>query len=235
MPTKSTTGTEVALRDDKQLRSTGDKLMAKASSMLVTSQATYQEAGDFLREIASAIKIVEDKFDPELKQLRAATKNLTAVRDEILAKPRNAEQMVKAAMAKFAARMREQREREAEVARAKAQREADDRYRQELADAKAAKDKERLVELKEQGPAPVPVEVKRATPITEGITTRQQWRARVVDMGELIKAAAAGRVPVDLLLPNMPSLNKLAREQKKAMAIPGVEAEAEEIVGASAY
>lgn len=81
---------------------------------------------------------------------------------------------------------------------------------------------------------PPPVYVEKETPKIEGVSYREQWRAEVTDMALLAKAAGANLALVNLLLPNMPALNQMARAMKSAMSIPGVMAVSEKIVSAKA-
>ena len=63
-----------------------------------------------------------------------------------------------------------------------------------------------------------------AAPVTlpPGVTTRETWSAEVTDLGALVRAVAAGEVPLDAVLPFLPFLNGLARTERGAMAVPGV-------------
>ena len=56
-----------------------------------------------------------------------------------------------------------------------------------------------------------------------GISERKTLSARVTSMRALIVYVAANPQWTELLLPNMPSLNALARSMRKEMRVPGVE------------
>lgn len=66
----------------------------------------------------------------------------------------------------------------------------------------------------------VPVKV----PKVEGLSTRTLWSAEVTDLMALVKAVAAGKVPIEALQPNMTVLNTLAVAARSTLAIPGVKA-----------
>jgi hypothetical protein len=78
-----------------------------------------------------------------------------------------------------------------------------------------------------------PIEVEAITVAPEvatvaGVSARIAYHAEVFDT--LALARYAGQCPEKgLVLPNMPMLNSLAREQKDAFAIPGVRAIAETV------
>lgn len=72
--------------------------------------------------------------------------------------------------------------------------------------------------------APAPVFIPKTTPGGYGQFTRKVWNAEVVDMLVLVKAVAAGQVPIQALQADKVFLNSQARSLKGAMAYPGVRA-----------
>jgi hypothetical protein len=59
------------------------------------------------------------------------------------------------------------------------------------------------------------------------LSTRVTFKAVVLDKLELVKAVAAGIVPLNALDANMPFLNNQARAMRQTMAYPGVKVEEE--------
>jgi hypothetical protein len=55
-----------------------------------------------------------------------------------------------------------------------------------------------------------------------GISKRSNWKARVTDLKALAKAVAAGKVPVDYILPNQAKLDARAKADQSTMCVPGV-------------
>lgn len=151
---------------------------------------------------------------------------------------------------------REERERiEAEarnVAR-KAKEEAD-RIAKEAADAAAAGDAAKAEELQHQATAAVeagaaeaqsialaaelvtaaPVPVATAAPKVSGLSTRQNWKARLIDKMALIQFIAAHPEHQHLIDVNQSAINQLAKAQKDAMNLPGVEAYPDAVMSARA-
>lgn len=80
--------------------------------------------------------------------------------------------------------------------------------------------------------APVPVQQERQK--IAGEATRELWHAEVDDIVALARAVADGKVSPENLLPNMPVLNQQARALKGSLAIPGVRAVSERVLGARA-
>lgn len=73
---------------------------------------------------------------------------------------------------------------------------------------------------------PVAVAPAPAAPTTPGVSLVTRWSAEVVDFAALVRAVAAGDVPLDALQPNSTWLSERAREQREAFAMPGVVARA---------
>ena len=57
---------------------------------------------------------------------------------------------------------------------------------------------------------------------------RSAWCAVVDDLTALVKAVAEGRVPPEAVMPCMPALNRMARQQKAFFSVPGVSVEVKE-------
>ena len=55
-----------------------------------------------------------------------------------------------------------------------------------------------------------------------GVTTRDLWQAEVVDFMALVKAVAAGKASPEYLMPNMNTINAVARSTKGKITIQGV-------------
>jgi hypothetical protein len=74
---------------------------------------------------------------------------------------------------------------------------------------------------------PAPVKVAEVAPTYEkaaGVSTRENWSAKVTDLKALCKAIGEGNAPIQAVQANMPFLNSIARSGKSTMDIPGVEA-----------
>lgn len=63
-----------------------------------------------------------------------------------------------------------------------------------------------------------------------GVSMRDNWRARVIDLRKLCAAVAKGLVAETYVLPNESALNKRAQAEKFTMNIPGVMAHNEPVV-----
>ena len=203
------------------------ELMARAEAYTIATAEEYQASGELLRDIKTRQKAVAGTRTDITKPMDVAKKTVMDLFKPISERLIAAEQTIKAAMLIFTraeeARQREeqaQRDRIAEV----------ERKRLEVRAAKAREDgnAEKAAVLEEtatQVAAPVEAPTKAA-----GAHTVTTWHAEVDDLGALVKFAASGGGVY--LLPDMKSLNELARVLKGNMNIPGVRAVSETAVAA---
>lgn len=165
---------------------------------------------------------------------------------------RKAEEARRAAE-EVARKERERIEAEAREAQRVAQEEAD-RIAKEAAAAAAAGDAAKAEQLQAQAQETVaagaqlaqdiamtaelvtaaPVPIASAAPKVSGLSTRKNWKARCTDKMALIRFVAAHPEHQHLLEVNQSALNQLAKAQKDAMRIEGVEAYPDEVMSARA-
>ena len=69
-----------------------------------------------------------------------------------------------------------------------------------------------------------PVIATRVDKAEQSTSSRENWSAEVVDLMELVKAVAAGKVSINAIEPSATWLNGQARLEKAKLAIPGVQA-----------
>ncbi len=180
----------------------------------------------------------------EIRALFAAPKDhYTAIQkrvaSDMLTYTREQEQIRRAAQLKANEAARIERERlmreaaataakaqaKAEELRIEAQAEADAQRRADLERraaetvAKAEAKAEEKQALADMVVAPV---VETTVPVAPGISTREDWKAEVTDLGALITAVAHGGAPMHILAPVPAELNKLARAYRDTQSIPGV-------------
>jgi uncharacterized coiled-coil DUF342 family protein len=108
--------------------------------------------------------------------------------------------------------------------------EAEDLARKELEKAERARikaiekgDVEKVAKLEEKvaGIASA-VSSAPAVPQAKGFYITEIWTANVVDLMALVKAVAAGKQPIELLLPNQGALDDMAKAHTTNLAVPGV-------------
>lgn len=119
----------------------------------------------------------------------------------------------------------EARAREAEEL-ARLQRTAEDTGDVETADALA----EQVSQLEEAAQEAkveaetIPTPIAKPLPKLNGVTARENWSAEVTDLMTLVRAVAAGTVPLRAIQPDMTFLGQQARSLKSDLNYPGVRA-----------
>lgn len=200
-----------------------------------------------------AVKAVNDLFRSPKEFLASAE---TALKGAMITYDREQQRKADEARREAERVAREERlriENEAREAARVAQEEAD-RIAKEAAEAAAAGDAAKAAELQQQahetaaaGAAQAetiameaemvtvaPVPVATAAPKVAGLSTRHNWKARLTDKMALIRFIAEHPEHQHLLDVNQSSLNQLAKAQKDAMKLPGVEAYTDAVMSARA-
>mgnify|MGYP001572389622 CR=1 FL=1 len=239
----------------QQVESHGLALLDQARALAVVDTESYQRAGLlrqgiklYLKEVAEIcdpmIEVTRKARDAALKQKKDLEGPALEVDKTLMGRMVNHDQAQKARAREAELAVQRERERLEAEARATAEGErqrlealAEEQAVAEALEAEAKGDTEAAARILATPPAPVVVvpdpiflpspqiEVPRA----EGISTREVWSAKIVNLPALVAAVAAGHQPVVLLLGNQVALNQMARAQKGMLAIPGVEAVCEHI------
>ena len=240
----------------QQVEHQGLALLDQARTLAVVDAESYQRAGLlrqgiklYLREVAEIcdpmIEVTRKARDAALKQKKDLEGPALEVDKTLMGRMVDHDQAQKARARELelvAQRERERLEAEArakaEVERRRLEAQAEERTVAEALEAEAKGDTEAAARILAAPPAPVvvvpePIFVPSPQiemPKAEGISTREVWRAEVVDLPALIAAVAAGQQSLALLLPNQVALNQMARAQKGMLAIPGVKAVCEHVM-----
>lgn len=208
---------------------------ASVTGITVTSSESYQVAGETLRAVKSMINELESACRPEIDFRHKAHKEALAEFNRGSAPLAVAESTLKRALLGWdqeqeRIRVTEQRRLQAE-AEAKAREEAkaaeEERRLQQAIELEQSGDKEAAKQVLE---APVvvpevyvpPVILATTTPKVEGLSKRQVWKCDVTDLMTLVKAVAAGQVPLAAIEANTVFLGQQARSLKSEMKYPGV-------------
>jgi hypothetical protein len=71
-------------------------------------------------------------------------------------------------------------------------------------------------------------------PKAQGVSFRDNWKARVVDKEVLLRAILAGQQPMSLLIPDQKALDGIAKALKGEARVPGVEFYADQVAAVRA-
>lgn len=258
--TFSDAGAATVIQDDsKAFREEANGLLSAARSIVVTGPEDYQRAGAFFAQIKAKIKEVEAERTKRVKPLNDTVKlinqdfkNITDQLEQVL-------KVVEAPMLAFK-REEERIRREAEEAarreKAKLEAEAKAKAEEEMRKAREAREAEEAARraaetaqnpiqayiakqqaeaaqaaqqeayeqaqnaIREAAMAQTVVVAPKTT--AAGTSFRKTWKFRVVDINA---------VPREFMIPDEQRLGQIAREQKEAAAIPGIEFYAVESIG----
>lgn len=209
---------------EQQLR-TELATVEKAMGLKVVDQSTYDHATNTLIEIKSWRKRWADYWAPKKDSAHKTWKMLCSAFNDGDAPAERAELAIKRELLRFdneQRRLQEERQREAQR-----KAEADEEARR----AQAAFEMEEAgiddAEIAEVVYAPITAVAAPVEPTyqkAQGVSRRENWKARVVDLKKLCKAIGAGKVPMDYVEPNMTALNARAKADKSTLDLPGVEA-----------
>ena len=198
-------------------------------SIDVADEETQGQVGDLVKMMQHRRRKIEDKRESLVKPLNSVVREINALfkppRDRI-------DEIVKIAKGKM------NRFAQAQVAIAdekrrqeRAQAEKERKEAQDLADALRKKAHQEAAVVADVVVEEAEVKVEKAAAPAKVATTRGQessvivtktWKAEVVDLLELAKAVAEGKLPTHVIQPNMRALQDLARELKDPGTVNGV-------------
>ena len=200
----------------------------EANKVKIIDQPSYNVAASLVVELTTLERQIVDHHKPIKDATHSAHKAAVAAEKSLLDPVTRAKTVVKSKISTWEReqqRLIQEREREA--------RERAQQISEQLA-LESAIELEKLGASEEQvaevlnNPAPLPAPVVQPTfQRASGVSTTTRWSAKVVDLKALCLAVAEGRASTELVLPNMPALNGMARAMKNTMNVPGVKAESE--------
>jgi hypothetical protein len=222
----------------------------KIQLIRITDQASLEEAADDRAEIKRRRKLAADFFAPICDAAHKVWKTAVAKRDEVLAPYDEADKAYSRAMGSYEQEQTRIREEEARRVREETERLQREEQARAAAERKRLEDQanesklERAVQAEERGDtatadrileepvvvppvAPRPIFVPRPPtaappPAAKGVSFRDNWKAEVVNLLELVQAVAKGEQPITYLQADMPAINAVARALKDETRIPGV-------------
>jgi hypothetical protein len=198
----------------------GNAAIQQAEAMEITSHQSFELAGEWLRDLKTYVKRVQDYWKPLKDAAYKAWKEVCGKENAILKPLGEAETIVKRKMAEYQMEQ-EAKERALREELERRQREEAERLLKEAEKKEAEGDTFGAdialaqAEMMESAPPVATVQQPKA----EGISTKKVWKARVIDESK-VPVEVAGIVirPVDLS-----ALDKLAKASKGTAKIPGVE------------
>lgn len=193
-----------------------------ANSTEIFDYPGYEMAAAHLQAIKELKAEADKTFDPIVAAAFATHKEAVAQKKRICEPLNQAETVLKAAMATYAQEQERIRRDEERRLREEAERQAAEEREREIehAEANGATSEEIavMVEAPLQRKPVVVAPVQRVS----GITMRETWKAEITDLAALVKYVSTRPELSNLLAPNLPAINALARSLRSALNIPGV-------------
>ena len=218
------------LPETKALIQQATALREAGQTITITDTDSYKSAADQLQVIKGLAK----RLDTDRKSI---TKPIDDLKAEVMDFYRpattaltDAETLIKKAINAYD-HEQDRIRRAQEAAAAEAARKEREKLEAQAAKAEAAGKTERAELLQERAASVVAAPVAIAEPPkVEGVSKRVTYKAVVVDVMALVKAVAAGTVPVTVLVPDQAALNRMANALKGQLNYPGVTVEAETVI-----
>jgi len=194
-----------------------------AKAIVIKDDADRMKADNLMSAWAGLKKQAVSFCKPGIDSAKAHVKLLEAQRDKVVDPLDEAVATVKPKALEYDAERRRFVEQERAKAEAEARELAEKARKAQLAQLKAAGEKEAAKALK-AAPIVVPKVTAPVEPLKTTSSTTVRWHAEVVDLMSLVKAVAAGKQPLAYIEAVIPALNKQAMSLKAELAIPGVKA-----------
>lgn len=202
-----------------------NELSRRAEAFEITSPESADAVAAFRNLIVERRKRIEEWFKDPVDAAFKAHRALTDKRREALARYEDPERIVNDKLKAWNKEQERLRREAEEAAERERERQMEEDRLQRALEAEQAGDKglaERIVDGRTPTPVPhVPVAAPPPRRVA-GVTFAKKYRAEVVDVGALIRAAGARPEWQQLLAPNMAALNKLVAALGPATAVPGV-------------
>jgi hypothetical protein len=209
---------EPPIQEANQAKAEAEVILSISQMFTVTNHEEFVGANAELQSIKKKSKEIEAKRQELKAPILEAGRKVDDLFKPALAVLAAAEEAIKKQMIAY------QREQE------RIRKEAEDKARIELERAERARmkaiekgDVTKVAKLEERV-ASIAATVADSPPLTKvrGFSITEIWNAQVVDFMALVKAVAAGKQPIELLLPNEKALDDLAKAHTTNLSIPGV-------------
>ncbi len=182
---------------------------------IIESTEQAEQVAKYLNQVRGLQKRIEEWFSPMRDNAHKAWKSICGKENEMQAKPTEMIKHCRAMLANWT-------DREEERERQEQKRLDDEAKAKAIAEAKAEGDKQLAKDIKADKVAVMSEVVARPVEKVAGVSTRKTWNIQVVSVMDLVKAVAAGKAPIEYLLPNTSALTNVARATKGQIVIPGV-------------
>lgn len=203
----------------------------QAKALAITDDASLSRGNELLLTIKDLRKKIQDTFGPICAAAFAAHKAAVKAQKDAEAPLVEAEGIIKPSIARYMAEAERKRREEEERIRKEMEKRAEEEALAAALEAEAAGDlagAEAIIET----PIYVPQVIAPPAPKLEGISIRKIVKFEVTDLRALVKAVAAGQVPIEAVEPSNTVIGAQARSLRTSLRWPGVKVWEEDSVAA---
>ena len=193
-----------------------------ADNFEISNQQTYEVAAMYLGDIASHIRKLGNLHKKLKAPIIEAGRNIDSMFKHPIETGKEARKILQNKMLTFVSEIEKQQrsiQDEANRLAMEVKQHAEDEALFAMAKGDDAKAKRILDEL-DVMPAPIN---NIESPSAQGVSTRSNWKCRVVDLNKLIQAVAQGKAPLSLITADLPACNKYAKAVRNTLKIDGLE------------
>ena len=222
------------IEQENELKQQALTVVERAKLVRITDQPSYDSATDLLlNEIVPFRRKWADYWKPLTGAAWDAYKKIQAKFKEGDDPAEIAERAVKAEIRKWDDTQEKIRQEQQRLAQEAAEREAEEeRLRAAIVAEEAGATESEVAAIVDTPLAVVAEPVAPTYQRASGISKRENWKAKVTNFHDLVKAAAKDKSLLAYLQVNESALNSRAKADKSTLAIPGVIAYNDSIVSA---
>jgi len=203
-----------------------------AKALTISDDISLRIGNELLLSIKDIRKQIADTFDPLAKKAHDAHKAILEQKKKAEAPLIEAEGIVKPAISRYMAEVERKRREVEDRIRKEMEREAQERALAAAIEAEEAGAPEEEVQAIVEAPVFIPQPVAPPAPKLEGVSIRKVVKFEVTDLRALVKAIAAGQVPVEAVEPSTTVIRAQAQSLRGALRWPGVRVWEEDSVAA---
>jgi len=202
-------------------------LSERSSDLIIENQEQYESASEFLKQVKSRIKELDNERKSITKPLDEAKKRVMDLFRKPLDLLDKAEKKIKSVMIAYTNEQERKAREEEERLRKLAEKQAEEerkRLEKRIERAENSGKEDKAEQLREEQENIQPINVPTVAPNIEkpkGTSFRYKYTAKVVDFNSL---------PNEYKLPDQSKLNKVAQATEGKIEIPGVVIESEKIL-----
>lgn len=209
------------MTDHPDLNGKSLTLLEQAQAIEITDNDIYVIANDLDAGLTALEREIVETFANPKKKAHEAHKAVVAAETKALSPIKQA----RAFLGPKIIGWRREQERKRQELQRKLDEEARRREEEERLAQAVALEAEAVIS---EPIAPPPVVAPSLIPKIQGASIRETWSAEVMDLKALVRAVAAGLVPIQAVSANQVFLNQQARAMKRDLNYPGVRAISDE-------